>query len=229
MPQQTPPAGSREIRRLRLLLQLSQPTFARLLGVSTETYRAWDSGRRAVSDAWLDQARALAAAEDPGRLWSLQALATELGVHVRTLRDAARRGRLDVTYENRVVFRNPIPRATIAAGRAFMARYYKQSYSRFAVKPPVPAQTQFHQNARSNRDGLLCCPIGHCCTSPAAHMPRATRPRHDTHPLVMCHSPRRATGHRSPSRPPPPTCHVTSRRSWQGVDAAHPGVWPGSR
>ena len=142
MPQQTPPPGSREIRRLRLLLQLSQPAFARLLGVSTETYRAWDSGRRTVSDTWLDQARALAAAEDPGRLWSLQVLATELGVHVRTLRDAARRGRLDVTYENRVVFRNPIPRATMAAGRAFMARYYKQSYSRFAVKPPVPAQTQ---------------------------------------------------------------------------------------
>ena len=112
-----------EIRRLRLQLELSQPQFARLLGVSAETCRAWDSGRRAMPDAWLDKARELAVIEDPRRLWSLQELATELGVHVRTLRDAARSGRLNVTYENRVVFRHPIPRATMAAGRAFMERY----------------------------------------------------------------------------------------------------------
>lgn len=135
MTRNPPITGATEIRRLRLRLRLSQPQFATLLGVSAETYRTWDSGRRAVPEAWLDKAREFAATNDPRRLWSLQELATELGVHVRTLRDAARSGRLEVTYENRVVFRNPVPRSTIAAARAFMTRYYRQSYSRYAVKP----------------------------------------------------------------------------------------------
>ena len=142
MPQNRRPVGPSEIRDLRLQLQLSQPQCAALLGVSAETYRTWDSGRRVVPEACLDHVRALVAANDPQRLWSLQALATELGVHVRTLRDAARSGRLAVTYENRVVFRNPVPRATIAAGRAFIERYYRQSYSRFAPKPRPPEQTR---------------------------------------------------------------------------------------
>lgn len=133
MPRQAPPAGLSEIRRLRLQLQLSQPQFARVLGVSAETYRTWDSGRLAVPDAWLALARRLAAARDPRRLWSLEHLATELGVHARTLRDAARSGRLEVTYGNRVVFRNLVPRATLAAGRTFLERYYRQSYSRPCV------------------------------------------------------------------------------------------------
>ena len=76
----------------------------------------------------------------------MQELAVELGVHVRTLRDAARSGRLDVTYENRVVFRHPIRRATVAAGRVFMERYYKQSYSRFALKPQAPESTRVPPN-----------------------------------------------------------------------------------
>jgi DNA-binding transcriptional regulator YiaG len=130
------------IRRLRLQLQLSQPQFANVLGVSAETYRTWDSGRRAVPDWWLDKARAFATVNDPHRLWSLQDLATELGVHVRTLRDAARTGRLEVTYSNAVVFRNPVPRTTLDAGRAFMHKYYKKCYSRFAPRPKAPPQIQ---------------------------------------------------------------------------------------
>jgi DNA-binding transcriptional regulator YiaG len=138
MPHSTPHAGATEVRAVRLRLQLSQAQFAALLGISEETYRTWDSGRRLVPEPWLEKARGLAALNDPDRLWSLQELATELGVHVRTLRDAARTGRLEVVYENRVVFRNPIPRATLAAGRLFIARYYRRSYSRFAPRPPVP-------------------------------------------------------------------------------------------
>ena len=141
MPQSASQASTNEIRGVRLLLRLSQPQFAHLLGVSPETYRTWDSGRRLVPDAWLDKVRALAATNDPNRLWSLSELATELGVHVRTLRNAARTGRLDVLYENRVVFQNPVPRATLAAGRRFMERYYRRSYSRFAERPPVPRQS----------------------------------------------------------------------------------------
>ena len=102
MPRCAPTAHPGEIGDLRLQLHLSQPQFAGVLGVSPETYRAWDAGRRPVPDAWLDKARALAAVEDPRRLWPLQQLAAELGVHLRTLRDAARSGRLEVTYENRV-------------------------------------------------------------------------------------------------------------------------------
>lgn len=141
MTRNPPITGATEIRGLRLRLQLSQHRFASLLGVSPETFRTWDSGQRVVPPAWLDKARALAAAKDPRRVWSLQELATELGVHVRTLRDAARTGRLEVTYENRVVFRNPVPRSTLAAGRAFMERYYRQSYSRFAPRPELPILT----------------------------------------------------------------------------------------
>src|SRR5947207_15106662 len=104
MPRATLKAATNEIRSVRLRLQLSQSQFATLLRVSVETYRTWDSGRRLVADEWLDKARAIAATNDPNRLWSLRQLATELGVHVRTLRDAARTGRLDVLYENRFVF-----------------------------------------------------------------------------------------------------------------------------
>lgn len=141
MTRNPPTTGSCEIRDLRLRLQLSQPEFATLLGVSAETYRTWDSGRRAVPTSWLDKGREVAAANDPHRLWSLSELATALGVHVRTLREAVRRGRLEVTYINRVVFRNPVPRATLTAGRVFLERYYRQSYSRSAPEPQPPEQT----------------------------------------------------------------------------------------
>jgi DNA-binding transcriptional regulator YiaG len=130
------------LRAIRRKVRLSQLQFAAVLGVSPETYRTWDSGRRGVPEICLDKARAFAEGNDPDRLRSLQELADALGVHVRTLRDAARRGRLDVAYENRVVFRNPIPRATLSAGRAFMERYYKRSYSRFAPRPPAPQRRQ---------------------------------------------------------------------------------------
>jgi DNA-binding transcriptional regulator YiaG len=127
-----------EIRDIRLRLGLTQPRFAALIGVSPETYRTWDSGRRPVPDRCIDKARALAVTHDPDRRMSLQELATTLGVHVRTLRDAARSGRLEVVYDNRVVFRNLVPRATLAAGRRFMERYYRRSYSRFSPRPDAP-------------------------------------------------------------------------------------------
>ena len=138
MPRTAPPGPPCEIRALRLALQRSQPAFAALLGVAAETYRTWDSGRRATPDPWLAKARTLAAREDPARLWSLEALAAELGVHVRTLRNAARSGRLCVTFEPRVVFGHLVPRATLAAGRTFIERYYKQCYSRTAPTAHAP-------------------------------------------------------------------------------------------
>ena len=141
MPRKAPPAGQSEIRRLRLRTELSQPQFAWLLGVSAEMYRRWDSGRRAVPDAWLDKARELAAAEDPRRLWSLQELATELGVHVQTLRRRRPKRSIEGYLRNRVAFGNPIPKSTIQAGRAFFEHYYRRSYSRSAPKPRTPQRT----------------------------------------------------------------------------------------
>ena len=157
----------------------SQAAFAAMLGVSPESYRTWDSGRRATPPQVMARARALAthrddhellplpvlalligvhvktlraaardgrlpvtaAREDPNRLWSLEALAAELGVHVRTLRNAARSGRLCVTFEPRVVFGHLVPRATLAAGRTFIERYYKQCYSRTTPTPTPPRHT----------------------------------------------------------------------------------------
>ena len=141
MPRTPPKIDSGEIRALRLQLQLSQPQFASLIGVSAETYRTWDSGRRTVPDGWLDKARVLATAHDPHRRWSLQELAAELGVNVRTLRDAARSGRLEVTYGNRVAFGHPVPKTSLVAGRMFIELYYKRSYSRTAPKPRSPIAT----------------------------------------------------------------------------------------
>ena len=141
MPRTAPTGPLCEIRALRRQLQRSQAEFAALLGVAAETYRTWDSGRRATPDPWLAKARTLAAREDPARLWSLEALAAELGVHARTLRNAARSGRLRVTFEPRVVFGHLVPRATLAAGRTFIERYYKQCYSRIAPTPTPPRHT----------------------------------------------------------------------------------------
>ena len=43
-----------------------------------------------------------------------------------------------MTFGNRVVFRNPVPKATLAAGQTFMNEYYRRSYSRFAPRPNRP-------------------------------------------------------------------------------------------
>jgi len=50
---------------------------------------------------------------------SLDALATEFGMHQRTLRDAVRAGRLAVQFSTRSVFGRPIGLATRAAVRAY--------------------------------------------------------------------------------------------------------------
>ena len=51
-------------------------------------------------------------------------LALLIGVHVKTLRAAARDGRLPVTYDTRTTFRHLRARATPAAARAFRRSYY---------------------------------------------------------------------------------------------------------
>ena len=104
----------RTLRECRIALSKSQAAFAAMLGVSPESYRTWDAGRRATPPQIMARARALAThREDHARL-PLPVLALLIGVHVKTLRAAARDGRLPVTYDNKTTFRRLRARATPA-------------------------------------------------------------------------------------------------------------------
>jgi DNA-binding transcriptional regulator YiaG len=119
--------------------RLSQREFAELLNVPLNTFRMWDSGMRPTPHRFNERASATLTkrARDLEPL-SLDQLARELGVHHRTLRAAARTGRLVVQLSSRSAFGRPIRRATQQAAALFMERYYRKSYSRFAAKPRPP-------------------------------------------------------------------------------------------
>ena len=109
----------RTLRECRIALGQSQAAFAAMLGASPESYRTWDAGRRATPPQVMARARALATHRDDHALLPLPVLALLIGVHVKTLRAAARDGRLPVTYDTRTTFRRLRARATLAAARAF--------------------------------------------------------------------------------------------------------------
>ena len=109
---------------MRIALGQSQAAVAAVLGVPPESYRTWDAGRRATPPKLLARARALATHRDDHALLPLPVLALLIGVHVKTLRAAARDGRLPVTYDTRTTFRRLRARATPAAARAFRQSYY---------------------------------------------------------------------------------------------------------
>lgn len=130
------------LRQLRCAADLSQHEFAALLGVPLNTFRMWDSGLRPVPLHMLQRANTAATehARD-SELLSLDQLACELGIHQRTLRAAARTGRLQVTFSARSVFGRPPRLATRAAGRAFMRthyRHYEGQRPGIASLPAVP-------------------------------------------------------------------------------------------
>ena len=79
-----------------------------MLGVSPESYRTWDAGRRASPPQVMARARALATHRDDHGLLPLPVLALLIGVHIKTLRAAARDGRLPVTYDTRTTFRSVV-------------------------------------------------------------------------------------------------------------------------
>ena len=114
----------RTLRECRIVLGQSQAAFAAMLGVSPESYRTWDAGRRATPPHVMARARALATHRDEHALLPLPVLALLIGVHVKTLRAAARDGRLLVTYDTQTTFRRLRARATPAAARAFRRSYY---------------------------------------------------------------------------------------------------------
>ena len=129
------------LRVLRRAVDLSQSEFAALMGVPTNTFRMWDSGLRLMPPQMLRRAKG--AATDHARnaeLLSLDQLARELGVHQRTLRAAARMGRLAVTFSIQSVFGRPLRLATRAAGQAFMRMHYRHYGRRSGpVVAPFPS------------------------------------------------------------------------------------------
>ena len=114
----------RTLRECRIALGQSQAAFAAMLGVSPESYRTWDAGRRATPSKLLARARALATHRDAQALLPLPVLALLVGAHVKTLRSAARDGRLPVTYDTRTTFRRFRARSTLAAATQFRHTYY---------------------------------------------------------------------------------------------------------
>ena len=120
----------RTLRECRIALDQSQAAFAALLDVSPESYRTWDTDRRTTPSQVMARAKALTTHRDDHALLPLPVLALLIGVHVKTLRAAARDGRLPVTYDTRTTFRRLRARATPAAATQFRRSYYGRS-----VKP----------------------------------------------------------------------------------------------
>jgi len=126
------------VRNLRLALGFSQREFAARLGVSLESYRPWDSGRRQTPDEIVRRALTVASDGEADLPMPLSALAGLLRINEGTLRAAARDGRLHVTTEAAIVPGKPILRATLADGEAFKTRYYGRT-TRLTERPPAPA------------------------------------------------------------------------------------------
>ena len=128
------------LRDLRRAADLSQREFAALIDVPLNTFRMWDSGLRPAPPHLLQRA-ALAVADHARNteLLSLDQLARELGVHQRTLRAAARTGRLQVTFSSRSAFGRPIRLATRTAARAFIPKDYRRDSGQSPAAAPLPS------------------------------------------------------------------------------------------
>ena len=124
------------LRDLRRNAGLTQQGFADLIDTPVNTFRMWDSGLRPVPAHVLPRARrATIEHARQTQLLPLSELATELGVHVRTLQAAARTGRLDVHFSEQSVFGRPRK----VASRAAAERFIRTHYRRFAGQAPCPA------------------------------------------------------------------------------------------
>lgn len=118
------------LRAIRMSLGLSQAEFASALNVALETLRTWDANRRPAPEAILVRARALQVPHDRRTRVPLHVLAAEFDVHVRTLRAAARDGRLAATFEPRTFFGALTATATREATARFVATSYRRTYGR---------------------------------------------------------------------------------------------------
>jgi DNA-binding transcriptional regulator YiaG len=128
-----------ELRELRRSAGLTQREFADLLSVPLETLRTWDSGRRLAPPHVLQHAKVAIEHARNTELLSLDHLASEFGVHERTLRAAARTGRLLVTFSQRSAFGRPIRLATRMAVHTFMQKDYGRYGGQSPAVAPLPA------------------------------------------------------------------------------------------
>lgn len=123
------------LREIRTRLNLSQAECAAALGVALETFRTWDAGRRPAPEVIVSEARTLKPRRPPHDRVTLQVLADELQVHVRTLRAAAHDGRLTATFGARPFFGKLTATATREAAAKFMATWYRRTYGRGRRRP----------------------------------------------------------------------------------------------
>lgn len=143
------------IRDIRLTSGYSQRSFALLLDVPFETYRPLDSARRPVPPALLRRAeRVLAQHRRATELFRVDVLAREFAIHSRTLRAAARDGRLRVHFSTRSVFGRPVRLASRASIDEFVRLHYRQRYSRYVTPLLRPCVTVVPTNFASRLIGL---------------------------------------------------------------------------
>lgn len=107
-----------------------------MLGVSLESYRTWDSGRREAPQDVLDRACGVAVQPDRDVPMPLSALAQALQINKGTLRAAAHDGRLAVTTQAPGSGK-PMLVATRKAGEAFKRTFYERT-TKFTARPPAP-------------------------------------------------------------------------------------------
>ena len=79
----------RTLRECRIALGQSQTAFAAMLGVSPESYRTWDAGRRATPPKMLARARALATHRNDQALLPLPVLALQIDAGTYLVYDGA--------------------------------------------------------------------------------------------------------------------------------------------
>ena len=127
---------------------------ATALGVAPETFRAWDGGRRTAPEAIVSQTRTLKAKSPQKDRVPLQVLASELHVHVRTLRAAAHDGRLAATFGPRPYFGKITATATREAGARFMATWYRRTYGRGRRRPVAVCRVLVPDNYAAMLVGL---------------------------------------------------------------------------
>ena len=118
----------RTLRECRIALGQSQSSFAAMLWVSPESYRTWDAGRRATPPKILARARALATHRDEQALLPLPVLALLIGVHVKTLRAAARclGAQLAISVNNCHPPRDP--RSRMTSFKRTQRKYVQKAY-----------------------------------------------------------------------------------------------------
>ena len=151
-----------KVRDLRRTIGLGQGEFAALLSVPAETFRPWDSGRRATPVALLQRARDVVAHyQRQHELLPLDQLAKEFHVHLRTLQAAVRNGRLEAHFSVKSVFGRPRRLATRAAAEQFMATHYRRFGGQKQCPAPLPAvPPDYDQQLRDLRRRLRLTQTG---------------------------------------------------------------------